>query len=174
MLKHGLIQNADYWNVLKLVQQFDNLDDLIYDSVVIKNKIVLEDPTEQNLRKILNFGHTLGHAVESYFLESEKHETLLHGEAIAIGMILEAFLSHKLTGLSADELLDIKNTFLTRYTKVSFTKADIDAILSLLKFDKKNSHGKINFVLLNRIGDPVIDIQIPHDLYDEAFSYYKD
>ncbi len=174
MLKHGLIQNADYWNVLKLIQQFDNLDDLIYDSVVIKNKVVLEDPTEQNLRKILNFGHTLGHAVESYFLESTKHETLLHGEAIAIGMILEAFLSHKLTGLSADELSDIKNTFLTRYTKVNFTKADIDAILSLLKFDKKNSHGKINFVLLNRIGDPVIDIQIPHDLYDEAFSYYKD
>ncbi len=174
MLKHGLIQKKNYWEVLKLISSFDAIDDLIYDSVVIKNKVVLQDPTEQNLRKILNFGHTLGHAVESYFLESEKHETLLHGEAIAIGMILEAYLSHKLSGLSELELIDIKATFLRRYKKVDFSSEDIKIILGLLKFDKKNSHGNINFVLLNKIGLPTIDEQIPENLYAEAFAYYKE
>jgi 3-dehydroquinate synthase len=173
MLKHGLIQSSGYWETLKLVSTFNGLDTMIYDSVIIKNKVVLQDPTEQNLRKILNFGHTLGHAIESYFLESENHETLLHGEAIAIGMILEAYLSHKLTGLPENELADIKETFLKRYDKVSFSSEDIYEILKLLRFDKKNSHGKINFVLLNKIGDPVIDQQIPIELYGEAFAYYK-
>ncbi len=173
MLKHGLIQDANYWSTLKTVSSFDALDALIYDSVVIKNKVVLQDPTEQNLRKILNFGHTLGHAVESYFLESETHETLLHGEAIAIGMILEAYLSYKCTSLPKEQLEDIKTTFLERYKSVAFNNSDIETILSLLKFDKKNSHGNINFVLLNEIGKPVIDIQIPEELFQEAFAYYK-
>ncbi|MFS4491982.1 3-dehydroquinate synthase [Maribacter sp. 2308TA10-17] len=174
MLKHGLIKNDAYWEKLKLVTTFDDIDSTIYDSVEIKNEVVLRDPTEQNVRKILNFGHTLGHAVESYFLKSEDHETLLHGEAIAIGMILEAYLSYKTTGLPETQLADIKTAFLNRYKKVSFTQEDIIGILSLLKFDKKNSHGNINFVLLNRIGSPIIDQQIPINLYAEAFAYYKD
>ncbi|MGB5500542.1 MAG: 3-dehydroquinate synthase, partial [Maribacter sp.] len=146
----------------------------IYTSVLIKNRVVLEDPTEQHLRKILNFGHTLGHAVESYFLENEKKETLLHGEAIAVGMVLEAYLSYKLTGLSKAELDTIKSAFLERYQKIDFTAHDISSILSLLKFDKKNSHGNINFVLLEAIGKPIIDVKIPTELYPKAFSYYKE
>ncbi len=165
MLKHGLIQDSTYWEILKSVSTFDGIDSLVQTSVGIKNKVVIEDPTEKGLRKILNFGHTLGHAIESYFLESEVHETLLHGEAIAIGMILEGYLSHKLSGLPENEMNDIKSTFLSRYEKVSFTEEDIHNILSLLKFDKKNSHGKINFVLLEQIGKPVIDVQIPANLY---------
>lgn len=174
MLKHGLIQSHAYWETLKTVSTFDGLDAMIHDSVQIKNKVVLEDPTEKGLRKILNYGHTLGHAIESYFLEHPDYETLLHGEAIAIGMILEGYLAHKVAGLSESELKDIKTTFLARYAKVEFTNDDILAILSLLKFDKKNAHGKINFVLLERIGKPVIDIQIPANLYGEAFAYYKE
>jgi len=174
MLKHGLIQSTTYWSALKAVSNFSILDDLIYESVVIKNKVVLEDPTEQNLRKILNYGHTLGHAIESHFLESPEKETLLHGEAIAIGMILEAFLSKELTGLSETELQDIKNTFLKRYQKIQFSDGDIKTILSLLKFDKKNSHGNINFVLLKSIGQPVIDVQIPDESYKAAFAYYAE
>ena len=84
MLKHGLIQDKPYWETLKSVSTFDGLDSMIYNSVSIKNKVVTEDPTEQGVRKILNFGHTLGHAIESYFLKSEARETLLHGEAIAM------------------------------------------------------------------------------------------
>jgi len=174
MLKHGLIQDASYWKKLAKVSDFDNLDDLIYESVQIKNKVVLEDPTEQGLRKILNFGHTLGHAVESYFLDSTAHTTLLHGEAIAIGMVLEAYLSSMLTGLPKAQLDAIATAFTTRYGKVEFSKEDIDRILSLLKYDKKNSHGNINFVLLEAIGVPKIDIQIPDNLLHEAFAYYAD
>ncbi|MCM4163115.1 MULTISPECIES: 3-dehydroquinate synthase [unclassified Arenibacter] len=174
MLKHGLIVDAAYWETLKAITGFDNLDEYILRSVAIKNEVVQRDPTEQHLRKILNYGHTLGHAVESYFLESKEHELLLHGEAIAIGMILEGYLSHKLTGLNRDALKDIKATFLGRYKKVDFEKKDIDTILSLLKFDKKNSHGNINFVLLKKIGEPVIDIKVAPDLLEEAFAYYAE
>ena len=174
MLKHGLIKSKPYWNNLKKVSSFSGIDDLIYESVVIKNKVVLEDPTEQNLRKILNYGHTLGHAIESYFLDSTDKKSLLHGEAIAIGMILEGYLSKELQGLSKTELEDIKHTFLQRYQKTVFSKNDIESILSLLKFDKKNSHGNINFVLLEGIGAPVIDVQIPDELYEAAFAYYAE
>lgn len=174
MLKHGLIQSTSYWETLKLMTTFSGLDSMIYSSVTIKNEVVLQDPTEQNLRKILNYGHTLGHAIESYFLENKDHPTLLHGEAIAIGMIMEGYLSYKLTGLSKTDLEDIKRTFLERFPKVDFTDEDIYNILSLLKFDKKNSHGNINFVLLKSIGEAVIDIQIPNNLYTEAFAYYKE
>lgn len=174
MLKHGLIQDATYWNELKKLKSFEAIDELIYHSVSIKNKVVLEDPTEQHLRKILNYGHTLGHAVESYFLESPTHELLLHGEAIAVGMILEGYLSHKLTGLPIDELEDIKSVFLSRYPKVTFSKDDITEILKLLKFDKKNSHGNINFVLLKSIGEPQIDVKVPQELLEQSFAYYKE
>ncbi|PIF01245.1 MAG: 3-dehydroquinate synthase [Maribacter sp.] len=174
MLKHGLIQDPSYWEELKALRNLKAIGEHIYTSVSIKNKIVLEDPTERHLRKILNFGHTLGHAVESYFLENDDKETLLHGEAIAVGMVLEAYLSNKLTGLPVGELKDIKASFSGHYQKVDFTASDITAILAMLKFDKKNSHGNINFVLLKAIGNPVIDVKIPNDLYSEAFSYYKD
>ena len=89
-------------------------------------------------------------------------------------MILEAFLSTKLSGLSLEHLEDIKATFLERYKKVSFTVSDITNILALLKYDKKNSHGNINFVLLKSIGETVIDIKVPHDLFAEAFAHYKE
>ena len=141
MLKHGLIKDKAYWNELKKLNDLTAIDQLIYHSVTIKNEVVLQDPTEQNLRKILNYGHTLGHAIESYFLESDAHDLLLHGEAIAVGMILEGFLSYKLTNLSIGELDDIKHTFLNNYSKVEFSNTDIEHILALLKFDKKNSHG---------------------------------
>ncbi|MCK0157857.1 3-dehydroquinate synthase [Cellulophaga sp. F20128] len=173
MLKHGLIRDKKYWNELNLVSDLTNLDAFIYDSVLLKNEVVIQDPTEQNLRKILNFGHTLGHAIESYFLESKTHNTLLHGEAIAVGMVLEGFLSNKLTGLADTQLENIKTTFINRYGKVSFNDEDITNILSLLKFDKKNSHGNINFVLLKTIGECQIDVIVSEDLLRESFAYYK-
>ncbi|MEY4462264.1 MAG: hypothetical protein RLY98_804, partial [Bacteroidota bacterium] len=85
MLKHGLIFDKNYWEQFLDIStiDFSDLDLLIHRSVVIKNEIVMQDPTEKNIRKALNFGHTLGHAIESYFLENENKTTLLHGEAIA-------------------------------------------------------------------------------------------
>ena len=174
MLKHGLIESEPHWATLREVVPFNDIDDLIRDSIHIKSDIVTQDPNEQNLRKVLNFGHTLGHAIESHFLQKDKYHPLLHGEAIVAGMILESFLSHKLLGLSTDQLEDIKETLDKRYEKISFAEDDIEEIMDLLKFDKKNTHGNINYVLISRIGEAAIDNHVPKELIHEAFSYYKE
>ncbi len=174
MLKHGLIKDRKYWDELKTVSTLSQMKNHILKSVKIKNEVVLIDPTEQGLRKILNYGHTLGHAIESYFLESQEKATLLHGEAIAIGMITEGYLSHKLKGLPLTDLEEIKHVFLEHYDKIVFSKDDIAQILDLLKYDKKNSHGSVNFVLLNTVGETAIDVEIPSELFPEAFAYYME
>lgn len=175
MLKHGLIYDKAYWHTLTHLENLDisDLDRLIYDSVVIKNKIVKEDPTEQGLRKILNFGHTLGHAIESYFLEHGDKAPLLHGEAIAIGMLLEAYISTKVCELTSHDLQEITEGILKTFSKVDISKDDHTAIIGLLKHDKKNSHGIVKFVLLNAIGKPKIDCVVSNDLIIEAFDYYS-
>ncbi|MCC1484601.1 3-dehydroquinate synthase [Winogradskyella immobilis] len=175
MLKHGLIYDKTYWNTLTNLEQLDvsDLDQLIYDSVVIKNKIVSEDPTEQGLRKILNFGHTLGHAIESYFLDYTEKPTLLHGEAIAVGMILEAYLSTKICGLSTNDLKSITSEISKTFSKVDISLEDYAPIMKLMLHDKKNSHGIIKFVLLEAIGKAKIDCEATNELIIEAFEYYK-
>lgn len=174
MLKHGLIYDKNYWNTLTHLEKLDlsDLDQLIYDSIVIKNKVVTEDPKEQGLRKILNFGHTLGHAIESYFLENADKTPLLHGEAIAIGMLLETYLSTKICGLSNEELQIINEGILKTFSKVEITKNDQKIIIDLLQHDKKNSHGVVKFVLLEAIGKPKIDCVVSNELILEAFNYY--
>jgi 3-dehydroquinate synthase len=175
MLKHGLIYDQAYWNTLTHLENLDisDLDQLIYDSVVIKNKVVSEDPTEQGLRKILNFGHTLGHAIESYFLEHADRTPLLHGEAIAIGMILESYLATKICGLSNKDFQIITEGILKTFSKVTITKDDQQIIINLLKHDKKNSYGIVKFVLLEAIGKPKIDCIVSNELILEAFEYYS-
>ncbi len=175
MVKHGLIYDKDYWKVLTNFESLDtsHLDQLIYDSVTIKNKVVSEDPKELGLRKILNFGHTLGHAVESYFLGNADKTPLLHGEAIAIGIVLEAYLSNKSIGLSDGELNNITNGILKTFPTVKIDTNDQKIIMDLMKHDKKNSHGIIKFVLLQAIGQPEIDCQVSNELINEAFIYYN-
>ena len=175
MLKHGLIREENYWAKLRNLSDLDlnALDELIHHSVSIKNKVVSEDPKELGLRKILNFGHTLGHAIESYCLDNDHVPTLLHGEAIAIGMVLEGYLSSKKSGLSIQELEQIKTTFSALYPHVLFNKESIQEIIILMQSDKKNSHGRINFVLLNAIGSCVIDVEVENTLIMEAFEYYS-
>ena len=176
MLKHGLIQDENYWKLLADYTSIttDDIATHIHHSVGIKNKVVKEDPRENGLRKILNFGHTLGHAIESYCLTEENKTTLLHGEAIAIGMIMEAYLSMELLGLSKENCDEIKGVFNAIYSKVNFTAKDIEAILQLLIYDKKNSHGKIKFCLLKAIGTPQWDIEVPDALFNNAFRYYAE
>ncbi|MEX0316174.1 MAG: 3-dehydroquinate synthase [Allomuricauda sp.] len=173
MLKHGLIIDSEYWKSLRNTKDFAD-GKCIQRSIAIKNEVVMQDPTEKGLRKILNFGHTLGHAIESYFLESVDKPTLLHGEAIAVGMILEGYLSHELKGLSKLSVQEIKKTFLEHFDRVEFNEEDIEAILQLLIYDKKNSHGEVNFVLLQAIGSAVTDIRVPENLFQKAFAYYKE
>jgi len=174
MLKHGLIADHQYWNQLKQLKQLFEKDllSLIHKSVLIKNTIVTEDPKENGLRKSLNFGHTLGHAIESYYLDSEDKERLLHGEAIAIGMVLEAYISKELYNLAESDLEDIKAHFLSVYPAVTFSKKDIHNIIALLKHDKKNSHGIVKFALLESMGIPRIDCAVNTSLIHEAFHYY--
>ncbi|WP_029033223.1 3-dehydroquinate synthase [Salinimicrobium terrae] len=174
MLKHGLIADEDYWNRLKSMKDLDfmDLEGLIKESVLIKGKVVEQDPMEKGLRKSLNFGHTLGHAIESYFLESPQKEKLLHGEAVASGMILAAYLSAELEGFPKELRDEIKDYIHFMYGKISFSSEDQKKIFELLKYDKKNEGGKINFVLLRKIGEPVIDREVPNTLLLEAFNYY--
>ncbi|OIV40801.1 3-dehydroquinate synthase [Flavobacterium johnsoniae] len=175
MLKHGLIYDAAYWKEFLDLQAIDYnaLDQLIYRSVEIKNEIVIQDPTEKNIRKALNFGHTLGHAIESYFLESEEKTTLLHGEAIAVGMILESYISLHKNLITPTEYSEIKTAIQAIYDQIEFEEKDIDPILELLVHDKKNEYGLIQFALIEGIGKIKINQSVENKLILEAFQDYK-
>jgi len=175
MLKHGLIQDREYWVKLSDFKtiDFSELDVLIMRSIAIKTEITEQDPTEKTIRKSLNFGHTLGHAIESYCLESLNKPKLLHGEAIAIGMILASFLSYQKKLISEKDYLEIKNIFKNIYPFVEFNTQDIEKIIQLLLFDKKNQHKKTLFVLLNGIGDFKLNQIIEKELIFKAFDDYK-
>jgi 3-dehydroquinate synthase len=175
ILKHGLIFDKAYWEKfldLKAID-FADFDELIYRSVEIKNEIVMQDPTEKNIRKSLNFGHTLGHAIESYFLENENKTTLLHGEAIAVGMILESYISLHKKLITEAEYNQIKSTLKSIYDDVVFEKSDIDPILELLIHDKKNEYGTIQFALIEGIGKIKINQSVENELILNAFEDYK-
>ena len=174
MLKHGLIHDQVYWDKVSNLSQFsqEDLDMLIYESVQIKKDVVTQDPNENGLRKTLNFGHTLGHAIESFFLSDKEKTSLLHGEAIAIGIVLACYISNKLEGFPTDKLESIKAVMHNKYGKVEFLDSDYQAIIDLLKFDKKNTHGNINFVLLKDIGKTKIDCKVDNEVIFDAFKYY--
>ena len=175
MLKHGLIFDSKYWEQFKElgVLDFADFDELIHRSIVIKNEIVMQDPTENGIRKALNFGHTLGHAIESYFLENKNKKTLLHGEAIAAGMILESYISWQKKLLSAVEYLEIKNTINGVFENIVFGEDDLQPILDLLIHDKKNEYGKIQFALLDGIGNIKINQEVENELIIKSFADYK-
>lgn len=175
ILKHGLIADKDYWKKATKLQNLtvDDLEELIAESVQIKSKIVEIDPKEENIRKTLNFGHTLGHAIESYFLSSPNKKSLLHGEAIAIGMIMALYASSKITNFHENDLQDTSKEILEHFSKVKITASEFEKIIDLLKFDKKNNHGNINFVLLKAIGEPEIDCIVPNDVLYAALEFYN-
>lgn len=175
MLKHGLIFDKSYWEQfldLKAID-FADFDTLIHRSVAIKNEIVMHDPTENGIRKALNFGHTLGHAIESYFLENENKKTLLHGEAIAVGMILESHISLQKNLLSLIEYQEIKQSINSIYEIINFDENDKQPILDLLIHDKKNEYGNIQFALLDGIGKTTINQNADNEMIDKAFEDYK-
>lgn len=176
MLKHGLIYNRSYWEAIQTCYQeeFKNLDTLIYESIVIKKDIVEQDPLENGLRKTLNYGHTLGHAIESYFLSHNEKTTLLHGEAIAIGMVLATYLSKEIVGFPAKECDAIKAILKSIYGHVKISEADQAPIIDLLKYDKKNENGNINFVLLEAIGKAKVNCIVDNDLIKKSFKFYDE
>ncbi|MGY5849487.1 3-dehydroquinate synthase [Salegentibacter sp. F14] len=175
ILKHGLIKDQNYWNKLASLKDLtlEDLDDIIKESVDIKAEIVSLDPEEKNLRKTLNYGHTLGHAIESYFLTHPTKTRLLHGEAVAIGMILATFISSEIKSFPRDKMQQITRSILDMYGKTEFEEKDITEIIELMKYDKKNEFGKINFVLLEDIGKPLIDCLVSNEVIRKAFDFYR-
>ena len=175
MLKHGLIFDKKYWDKFKDLKSLntDNLNELIHQSIEIKNEIVCEDLTENGIRKSLNFGHTLGHAIESYFLENDNKTSLLHGEAIAVGMILESFISREKELLTNEEYQEIKYIINDIFERVEFSQIDIEKIIELLIFDKKNEFGKVQFALLDGIGKIKINQESDNVLIYKAFEDYS-
>jgi 3-dehydroquinate synthase len=173
-LKHGLIADASYWQKLKTVNLADDVswDEIILRSVRIKSEIVESDPFESGRRKILNFGHTIGHALETFFLEGGE-TTLLHGEAVAAGMICESWLSNQLAGLHENELEEITQTLLQLYGSANVNNISDHRLIELMRHDKKNTNGVINFTLLDAIGKPAINKKAVAADIIEALNYYR-
>lgn len=173
IIKHGLIADASIYKDCKTIR-IDQIDqDLIYRSVIVKNDIIKKDPKEQNIRKILNFGHTIGHAIEANSLERDARP-LLHGEAIAIGMICESYLSYRLNALSKEDLEDITNFFISKYPAYHLEKQNDDRLLELMKNDKKNQQNKIGFSLLKSIGACEYNIYVDEEDIIGALDYYRE
>ncbi|MEZ4909422.1 MAG: 3-dehydroquinate synthase [Saprospiraceae bacterium] len=174
MLKHALIADVNQWEILKqgIPTNQSDLETAIIHSIQLKKSIVDQDPFESGVRKILNFGHTIGHALESYWMESKT--PLLHGEAVAIGMVCEAFLSYRLGLLSEQEFFEIRHVILDIFGHFPKYLKPTESLIRLLVSDKKNYKGEIRFALLDHLGSATYDIKV--DSYDvlDCFEFYKD
>ena len=171
IIKHCLISDKGMWDMLRkksLADQDWNI--LIRHSVAFKKMVVENDPKESGLRKILNFGHTVGHAVESYFLDSGNR--IFHGEAIAIGMHCESYIAWKKNLLSKDELDEI-----SAYLKLVYAQVDLPSvrkpILDLMSQDKKNKGNKILMALTKGIGEAVWDVDVNAEEIEASLDYYQ-
>jgi len=168
MLKHGLIADKKHWQdcLENGITKFSN--ELIQQSVKIKEEVVLADPTEKGLRKILNFGHTIGHALETHLLNTKNE--LLHGEAIGLGMMAEAFISKSKGLLNAQAYEIIVKELRKIYESPKIEKASYVEIKRLCKQDKKNQNGELNMSLINGIGSAVYNISVEEELIDQALN----
>lgn len=175
MLKHGLIAKKSHWEKFKQMKDIDfaDFDDLIRESIEIKSNIVTQDPTENGIRKALNFGHTLGHAIETYFLENPEKTSLLHGEAIAAGMIMESFISLEQNLISESEFNEIKSVLNNVFDRINIDESEENLITGLLIHDKKNEYGKVQFALLDGIGKIKINQTAENESINRAFLNYK-
>ncbi len=177
MLKHGLIANKAHYDKVKLLFLSNSKDldsNLISDSIKIKLKHVKEDFKDEGVRKRLNFGHTVGHAIESWSLSiSKENEELSHGYAVALGMIAESYISSKISGLSDDELNEITTVLHSVLNRLDHNLPSYKDIEPYLLKDKKNQGVGINFSLLKKIGNCQEDYLIDSDLIKDAIAYLR-
>lgn len=175
MLKHGLINSREHWQELLAYDleniNYEALQEIIAHSVAIKEWHVLNDLTEQNIRKALNFGHTIGHAFESYSMKTDR--PILHGYAVVYGMIAELYLSTQKCGLEISELNSISAWLIAKYGKFEIQESDFQALYQLMTHDKKNEGKRINFTLIPEIGKVEINVDCPKELIFEALEYYR-
>lgn len=171
VVKHAFIAGGKF---RKSVMEIDDLakvrwKKIISASIDLKLSVVNRDPFEKNFRKVLNFGHTIGHALESFLLD--KKLSPLHGNCVAAGMIGELYLSCICCGLSDKKREEAVSFIKSFFPKINFDEADISTIISLMKQDKKNSGGKIKMVLLEKFGKPMIDQEVDEMLIEEALRF---
>lgn len=173
IIKHSLIADRRQWKQIREISDLDSVHwpSLIVPSLRIKQRIVEADPFEKGLRKALNFGHTIGHAVESLALETDA--PLLHGEAIAIGMICEAWLSARQTGLPEDELSDIVRFLKRIYPLGPLREQDFGEYLRLMGNDKKNENQSLNFSLIGPAGTVHINQTAPAEAIADSLRFYN-
>lgn len=168
MLKHGLISDANHWKALLDPSGLNSEN--IKASITIKQEIVKNDPFESGERKKLNFGHTIGHAIESYL--NGKELPISHGFAISAGMLAESYISHKLAYLSLEDLNEIQSEIIKRYPFAEINIDDFNKIMTLINQDKKNEQGANRFTLLSGIGKSLINIEVSKDLILESLQFY--
>ncbi len=170
MLKHALINDKSQWEKLKKTPSIDQLIDekIIIDSIKVKFDLVEKDPLEKNVRKKLNFGHTIGHAIEGYFIDTTP---ISHGHAVAIGMLAESFISMKQQRLKSEVFYDIELFLTTKFPMIQLDEDAIKEIIQIAKNDKKNESGRIFCALLNEIGECSIDNEIQENEIADALFY---
>lgn len=177
MIKHALISSIDTYATVMLFdldQKMDYafLNKMVAQSVAVKERVVEEDPKEHGIRKALNFGHTIGHAYES--LSFKKNRPLLHGHAVAAGIVSELYLSHKLCDFPMDKLSQVVYYIKEYYPAFVFDCKDYDTLYELMTHDKKNEAGIINFTLLSQIGDVQINQQVTKEKILESLDFYRE
>lgn len=168
VLKHALIYDKAYWDYLKVQEEMD-WQVIVEKSVQIKSDVVLQDPKEEGLRKILNFGHTFAHAFEAY--AAEKDLDILHGEAVALGIICEAFLSHQYLNLGQGVLEEITEAISSIYNLKDFASVCNKACLKYCKQDKKNENDQILLSLLSELGSCQYNIEVNMIDLENALDY---
>jgi 3-dehydroquinate synthase len=175
VFKHSLLTNKKELNFNSLLKLdfYKDVTFVIEKYSEIKKEIVESDRFESNQRKVLNLGHTIGHAVESYSYMTSSLNELKHGEAIIVGLITELYISHKKLNFPLEDLENIKKTFSEYFNAVTFSDKDVEQIHDLMIYDKKNEGDKVNFVLMKNIGTPVVDQQITKELFIESFRFYS-
>ena len=176
VVKHSLLTDKPdlTFNSLIKLDLFEDSDYIINSYSSVKNEIVESDKYESRIRKILNLGHTIGHAVESYSHISDKVVDLKHGQAIVIGIITELYISHKKFNFPLKDVVTVKEHLKNYFSSILLEEDDIMNIYELMVYDKKNEGSKINFVLLKEIGKPVIDQVVNKDLFIESFRFYNE
>ncbi|MCQ2340744.1 MAG: 3-dehydroquinate synthase [Paludibacteraceae bacterium] len=175
LIKTALLDSPNtYHQALTALEQNDSLlsTSLIEHIVTIKQHIVAQDPQENGLRKVLNLGHTIAHALEEYSLAQQPHSPLSHGYAVMYGMVAELYLSVTQLGLNREVLRSLTHTMITYYGRPQCACSDRKELIQWMYDDKKNeqSHA-ITFTLLRQIGEPVINQIIPEAQIQEALEY---
>ena len=176
MLKHGLISDDDTWASLLnfdiLRPDLARLQQMVGQSVAVKERIVTDDPLENGIRKALNLGHTIGHAFESWALRRE--QPILHGFAVAYGLVSELYLSSVLTGFPTDKMRATVAYIHQHYGTLPITCDDYPTLLELMTHDKKNRSGIINFTLLGDVGDIRINQTATTRDIEEALDFFRE